>query len=121
MLYWFRAIKLFECQKKKNTFGIQNTQLGNSHDFVSCIEYAWLFVSAQFFAVLCILHSKCIFFYIKQFYSTKPTLLLKTYTHFFSFAQFDSWYQILKTYEKNVYKRIGCLHENYQEQAYAVV
>ena len=29
--------------------------------------------------------------------------------------------QLLKTYEKNVYKCIGVLHENYQKQTYAVV
>ena len=29
---------------------------------VCCIEYTWLFVNAQFYAVLCISHSKCIFF-----------------------------------------------------------
>ena len=29
--------------------------------------------------------------------------------------------QLLKTYEKNVYKCIGFLHENYQQQVYAVV
>ena len=29
--------------------------------------------------------------------------------------------QLLKTYEKNVYKRNEFLHENYQQQAYAVV
>ena len=29
--------------------------------------------------------------------------------------------QLLKTYEKNVYKCIEYLHENYQQQAYAVV
>ena len=44
---------------------------------VCCIEYTWLFVNAQFYAVLCISHSKCIFLEFKQFNSTKPTLLLK--------------------------------------------
>ena len=44
---------------------------------VCCIEYTWLFVNAQFYAVLCISHSKCIFLAFKQFDSTKPTILLK--------------------------------------------
>ena len=45
---------------------------------------------------------------------------MKTYTHFFSFTQFDSM-KLLKTYEKNVYKCSGFLHENDQQQPYAVV
>ena len=42
---------------------------------------------------------------------------------FFSFTQFDSMkpIQLLKTYEKNLYKCIEFLHESYQQQAYAVV
>ena len=49
---------------------------------------------------------------------------MKTYTLFFSFTQFDSPkpIQLLKTYEKYVYKYTEFLHENYQQQAaYAVV
>ena len=50
---------------------------------VCCIEYTWLFVNAQCYAVLCISHSKCIFFLaFKQFDSTKPIQLLKTYGQF---------------------------------------
>ena len=39
------------------------------------------------------------------------------------FTQFDSMkpMQLLKTYEKNVYKCIVVLHKNYQRQTYAVV
>ena len=44
---------------------------------VSYIKYTWLFVNAQFYAVLCISHSKCIFLAFKQFDSAKPTLFLK--------------------------------------------
>ena len=29
--------------------------------------------------------------------------------------------QLLRTYKKNFYKCIGFLHENYQQEAYAVV
>ena len=48
---------------------------------------------------------------------------MRTYTNFFSFTEFDSMKsrQLLKTCEKNVYKCIEFLHENYQQQAYAVV
>ena len=40
---------------------------------------------------------------------------MKTYTNLFSFTQFDSMkpLQLLKTYEKYMYKCIGFLHENY--------
>ena len=53
----------------------------------------------------------------KQFDSTKPIQILKNIYKFFSFIQFDSTklLQLLKTFEKNVYERIGCLHENYQQ------
>ena len=49
---------------------------------------------------------------------------LKIYANiytFFSFTQFDSTkpIQLLKTYEKNVYKCIGFLHINYKFQQYA--
>ena len=40
-MYWFRAIKLFECQKK-NTFGIRNTQYSialSVHKTTNCIQY----------------------------------------------------------------------------------
>ena len=47
---------------------------------------------------------------------------MKTCTHFFSFALVDNTkaIQLLKTHEKYVYKCIGFLHKNYQQQAYAV-
>ena len=67
--------------------------MGNSHDIVTCMLY-WLFVNAQFYAVLCISHYKCIFFFwaFKQFDIVKPI-------------------QFLKTYKKNVNKCIEFLHE----------
>ena len=53
---------------------------------VCCIEYSWLFVKAQYYAVLWISHSKCIFLAFKQFDSPKPTQILKNiwwHTDFF--------------------------------------
>ena len=43
--------------------------------------------------------------------------------YIFSFTQFDNMkpIQLLKAYEKNLYKCIEFLHENYQQQTYAVV
>ena len=42
--------------------------------------------------------------------------------HIFSFTQLDSMkpIQLLKTYENCVYKCVGFLHENYQQQANTV-
>ena len=42
---------------------------------------------------------------------------------FLAFKQFDGTkpIQLLKTYAKNVYKCIGFLYENYQQQLYTVV
>ena len=37
-----------------NNWAIHTTLYG-----VYCMEYTWLFVNAQFYAVLCISHSKC--------------------------------------------------------------
>ena len=71
---------------------------------ICCIEYTWLFVNIKFYAVLCISHSKCIFLALKQFDSTKPTLIskkhMKTYTHFFHSHNNDSMkpIQLLKIY-----------------------
>ena len=56
---------------------------------VCCIKYTWLFVNAQFYAVLRIFHCKCIFFFLSfkqlitryQHYfwnQPKPIQLLKT-------------------------------------------
>ena len=33
---------------------------------VCCIKHTWLFVNAQFYAVLCISHSKCIFWHLNN-------------------------------------------------------
>ena len=44
---------------------------------VYSIQYTWLFVNAQFYAVLCISHFKCIFLAFKEFDSPKPTIILK--------------------------------------------
>ena len=46
---------------------------------VCCIEYIWLFVNAQCYVVLCISYSKWIFLAFKQFNSTKPIQIFKTY------------------------------------------
>ena len=65
---------------------------------VCCIEYTWLFVNAQFYAVLCISHSKCNFLAFKQFDSSKPTLLLKNiwkHAHIFAFTQFGTTKPVL--------------------------
>ena len=90
---------------------------------ICCIEHTWLFVNAQCYALLCISYSKYIFLYLiarnqQNFWKTYENI----YT-LFSFTQFDSTkpIQLLKTYAKNVYKCIGFLHENYQQQVYTVV
>ena len=44
---------------------------------VCCIEYSWMFLNAQIYAV-CVFRIPNVFFLaFKQFDSTKPTLLLK--------------------------------------------
>ena len=77
---------------------------------VCCIECTWLFVNAQFYAVLCISHSKCIFFlHLNNLLAENQLYFWKIseniYT-FFSITQFDNTkpIQLLKTYEKSVYK-----------------
>ena len=65
------------------------------------------------------------FLAFKQVDSMIAILFLKTIwklIHVFSFTQFDSMkpIQFLKTYEKNVYKCMGFLYENYQQQANAL-
>ena len=52
---------------------------------VCYIEYTWLLLNAQFYAVLCILHSKSIFLTFKQFDETDTTFEkpMKPYAHFF--------------------------------------
>ena len=64
-----------------------------------------------------------IFLAFKQLDGPKPTPLLKNTYTYFSFTQLDSSkpIKLLKTYDKNVYKSFGFLHENYPQQAYSVV
>ena len=73
---------------------------------VCCTEYTWLFVNAQFYAVLCISHTKCIFFWdLNNLIARNQHYFWKTYENvytIFSITQFDCMKQIqlLKTYEK---------------------
>ena len=74
-------------------------------------------------AMLCIVY----FFGIQKvlLHETNTTfeIQMKTYKHFFHSHYLTAWNQcnFWKTYEKNVYKCIGFLHEHYQRQAYTVV
>ena len=86
---------------------------------VLCIEYTWLFVNAQFYAVLCISYSKCIFFFfwhLNNLIARKTNITfekhMKTYTHFFHSHNLIA-IQLLK---KCVYKCIEFLRINYQQQ-----
>ena len=96
------------CKKPKHNWAIHTTLYR-----VCCMEYTWLFVNAHFFAVLCIVHSKCIFFYyflyLNNFIARNQHCFRETYQNihtFFSFTHFDSMkpIQLLKTHEKNVCK-----------------
>ena len=81
---------------------------------VCCIEYTWLFVNAQFCAVLCILHSKCIFLAFKQFDSPKPTLLLKNiWKHIHVFFIHTFWQNETNTTFKNIRKKMCIIVSNF--------
>ena len=76
---------------------------------VCCIEYTLLFVNAQFYAILCISYSKCIFWHLNNLIGRNQHCFWKTYENictFFSFTQFDSMKSIQLLWKKNVYKCI---------------
>ena len=77
---------------------------------VCCIEYTWLLLKAQCYAILCISYSKCIFFFCD---TPKPTQLLKNIYKFFSFIQFEINITFKNQKKKRVHQCIGFLHENY--------
>ena len=80
---------------------------------VSCIEYTWLFVNAQFYAVLCISYSKCIFFWHSDnLIAQNQRNFLKTYEniHSFSFTLFNSMktIQLFKNILGNSHDFVSC-------------
>ena len=93
----------------------QFTRLCIVYAVLNALDCLWTLNSMLYCGIL---HSKCIFFlHLNNLIARNQHCFWKTYTHFFSFT-FDSMepMQLLKTYEKNVYKCIGFLHENYQQQ-----
>ena len=64
---------------------------------VCCIEYTWLFVNAKFYAVLCISHSKCIFWDLNNLIARNQHYFRKTYENVYTIFSFTQ-------YEKNLYK-----------------